>query len=152
MVAEELVRALRARHLTIGTGESLTAGWVGGAIASVPGCSDVFRGGVTAYTAEVKIAVLGLTSDEIAAGLVSETVAGAMARQAARLLGADVGLGTTGVAGPEPHGGSAVGTACLGVWVVGAAHTWTAVLEGDRDRVRRGCVEAVLHRAVELLT
>lgn len=151
-MAADLVRALRREHLTIATGESLTAGWVAGAIAGVPGCSDVFRGGVIAYAADVKVSVLGVTPDEIAAGLVSETVAAAMARQAAHVLGADVGLGTTGVAGPQSHGGSAVGSACLGVWLAGVAHTWSVQVDGDRNQVRGTCVDLVLQRAVELLT
>ena len=150
--SERLVAVLRQRGLTVATGESLTAGWVGGAIASVPGCSDVFRGGVIAYTADVKRTVLGLTAVELAQGLVSEEVAGAMARRVAALLGADVGLGTTGVAGPEAHGGSPVGKVCLGVWWPGGIRTWTIQCSGARDEIRRSCVAAVVAEAVELLT
>lgn len=150
--SERLVTVLRERGLSIATGESLTAGWVGGAIASVPGCSDVFRGGVIAYTAEVKRMVLGVTVEELGQGLVSEEVAGAMARRAAALLGADVGLGTTGVAGPESHGGAPVGRACLGVWWPGGIRTWTIQSTGARDEIRRSCVDAIVAEAVELLT
>lgn len=150
--AHALVDVLRARGMTVATGESLTAGWVGGEIARVPGCSEVFLGGIVAYTGPVKRAVLGLTDAEVAAGLVSEDVAGAMARRAAELFAADVGLGTTGAAGPEAHDGSPVGRACLAVWWREGMRTWTVNLTGDRDAIRRSCVDRVLAGAVELLT
>lgn len=150
--AAALVEALRSRHLTVATGESLTAGWVGGELARIPGCSDVFRGGVVAYSREAKGRVLGLTDEELSAGIVSEVVAGAMARRAALLFGADVGLGTTGAAGPEPHGGAPVGRVCLAVWWPGGLWTGSAMFGGDRDDIRRACVEQVLAQAVERLT
>lgn len=150
-LAEDLVTTLKRRGLTVAVAESLTGGWLCGALVSVPGSSEVLRGGVVAYTVEAKRILLGLEDDVLAAGVVSEPVAGAMALAVARILGADVGIGTTGVAGPAPHGGAPVGRVCLGVWSPGASRTWTVDLGGDRDGIRAGCVNAAIEGAWELL-
>lgn len=137
-----VVAALRRRGLTIATGESLTAGLVAATLADVPGCSDVLRGGVVAYQVDLKTRLLSVTADDLAHGVVSAPVAAAMALGAAQRLSADVGVGTTGVAGPEPHDGAAVGTAWIAVSVAGRVTTRQLAIDGDRAAVRHGCVAA----------
>ncbi len=149
--AGDLVAALDQRGLTIAVAESLTGGWVCGAVASIPGSSRVLRGGVVAYTVEAKHILLGLDDRVLEPGVVSEPVAGAMARAVAGILGADIGIATTGVAGPDPHAGQPVGRVCLGVWSASATRTWTVDLVGDRDTIRHSSVEAVIAGTVELL-
>lgn len=102
----ELVRVLTERGLTLAVAESCTGGLVGHRLTNVPGSSACFRGGVIAYDNEAKASVLGVSEELLAKqGAVCEGVALAMARGVRRLLGSDVGLGVTGIAGPT--GGSA---------------------------------------------
>ncbi len=108
---------LRERGMTVGFAESCTGGLVAHRVTNVPGCSAYFRGAVAAYADEVKRDVLGVPAALLAAhGAVSEEVAGAMAEGARRMLGSDLAVAITGIAGPD--GGSAekpVGTVCFGL-------------------------------------
>jgi nicotinamide-nucleotide amidase len=104
--AAEAVDALRAAKATVATAESLTGGLVCATLVSVPGASDVVRGGVVAYAAEVKIAALGVPEVLVAErGTVDADVAAAMAAGVRDRLGATYGVSTTGVAGPGPSEG-----------------------------------------------
>ena len=96
---------LIARGLTFGVAESLTGGLIASRLVNVPGASAWFRGGVVAYHAQVKFDVLGVPEGPV----VTEAAAAAMAEGAARVTGADVGLGITGVAGPDEQEGVAAG-------------------------------------------
>lgn len=149
--ARDLVSQLHERGLTIAVAESLTGGWVCGELVSVPGSSSVLRGGVVAYSVDAKRTLLHLTDEDLAAGVVSETVAAGMAQAVATILGADVGLATTGAAGPEPHEGAPAGRVCLGVWTAGGTRAWTVTLGGDRDSIRRASVHEALRGTLELL-
>ncbi len=125
---------LLARRLTLGTAESLTGGLIASRLVDVVGASRWFRGGVVAYTPDVKQDVLGVPAGPV----VSEAAAVAMARGAARLLRADVGLGITGVAGPESEEGVAPGTVYVGLALPGdEVETATLTLPGDRPRIRQ---------------
>ena len=125
---------LRARGWTLGVAESVTGGLIGGRIASVPGASETFRGTIGAYATEVKRSVLGVTAEPV----VSEESARQMAVGAQRVLGADVGIAVTGVAGPAEQDGVAVGTVCFGIALPdGTVEAMTTRLPGDRERVRQ---------------
>ncbi len=122
--SDELARAVidecRARGLTLGVAESLTGGSVVAGLISVPGASDVVRGGVVAYAVDLKESVLGVSAEVLAQdGAVSQACAEAMATGARRVLGVDVSVATTGVAGPDPSEGHAPGTVHLAVVVPG---------------------------------
>ena len=109
---EQAVAALlEARGLTLGVAESLTGGLVASRLVSVPGASTWFRGGVVAYDSAVKFSVLGVPEGPV----VSEAAARAMAGGARRALGASVGIGITGVAGPDPQEGLEPGTVFVGL-------------------------------------
>jgi len=98
---EALGNALAARGLTLATAESCTGGLIAHSVTRVPGSSGYFRGSVVAYDNAVKVSVLGVEPELLAArGAVSEEVARAMARGAAEALRADIGIATTGIAGP----------------------------------------------------
>lgn len=146
--ATSLIASMRARGLTLATAESLTAGQVAATLATVPGCSAVLRGGVVAYATDIKGTLLGLT-DEQCAHVVSQEVAEAMAQAAGRVLGADLGLATTGVAGPDPLDGQPPGTAWIAVHDRRSGHTISQLLRvhGSRARVRRATTQAVLRLA-----
>jgi nicotinamide-nucleotide amidase len=142
--ADQVVVDLIARGLTVATGESLTAGLVAATLAEVPGCSAVLQGGVIAYQREVKSALLGVTAEELSHGVVSQQVAVAMARGAARVTGAQMGIGTTGVAGPDAHEGQPVGTVWVAVSLPERVEARQLHLAGDREAIRRQTVVAVL--------
>ena len=112
---EAVARLLDRRGLSIAVMESCTGGLLASTITDVPGASQFFRGGLVTYTAEAKIHY-GVDADVIEAhGVVSNETAAAMAAAVRRQFDADIGVGITGVAGPEPHGGQPVGAVCLGV-------------------------------------
>ena len=132
-----VARLLGESGQTLATAESLTGGLVGGRVTTVPGASDYYRGGVVAYATEAKATILGVDQkllDEH--GPVSEPVAAAMAEGVRRAFAADVGLATTGVAGPTEQGGHPVGTLCLAVADAVGTATITRRAPGDRAQVR----------------
>jgi nicotinamide-nucleotide amidase len=127
-------KRLLAAGLTLAVAESLTGGLVASRLVNVPGSGDWFKGGVVAYDSEVKYAVLGVPRGPV----VTAEAARAMAEGVRRLTGADVGLATTGVAGPDGQEGRPVGTVFLGLALPGEEPEATEVhLPGDRDRVRQ---------------
>jgi nicotinamide-nucleotide amidase len=116
-----LSKILISNNLTIATAESCTGGSIGSRITSIAGASEIFKGGITAYSNEAKIALLKVESEDIAQyGAVSKQVACAMAKGAAQVLNTDIAVSTTGIAGPG--GGTPekpVGTVWIGVYVNG---------------------------------
>ncbi|MFD4479358.1 CinA family protein [Streptomyces sp. NPDC058471] len=114
--AAEALRLLQARGETLAVAESLTGGLVAAELTAVPGASRVFRGSVTAYATELKHDVLGVDGTLLAErGAVDADVALQMAAGVRKVMGADWGIATTGVAGPDPQDGQAVGTVFVAV-------------------------------------
>ena len=106
---------LRERSLTLATMESCTGGLLANLLTDVPGSSDYFKGGLVAYSNEMKMA-FGVDPELITQhGAVSSQVAEAMAAAARNRLGADVGIGITGVAGPDELEGKPAGTVYIGI-------------------------------------
>ncbi|HEX2049735.1 MAG TPA: competence/damage-inducible protein A [Actinomycetota bacterium] len=146
--AEALGAALRARGLTIAVAESLTGGLLASEIVDVPGASDYFRGGVVAYADDAKRDVVGVDAELLRrAGAVSDEAARALAAGAARAFGADLGVSTTGVAGPGPHDGVAAGTVYVGTSLGGRAEARRVHGYGDRANVRAVAVTFALDAA-----
>jgi nicotinamide-nucleotide amidase len=135
-----LLDLLRERGSTIGTAESLTGGLIASRLTDVPGASDVVRGAIVAYASEVKFDVLGLPEGPV----VTEAAARAMAEGACRVLGCDVSLAVTGVAGPASQEDLALGTVHFATVVDGATEAGTLRVPGDRERVRWLTVVTVL--------
>lgn len=122
------------RGETIAVAESLTGGLVAARLVDTPGISAVFAGGVVAYSAEMKHEVLSVPREVIdTCGVVSAEVAVLMAEGVASLMGADVSVATTGVAGPGPDNGVAAGTCWIGT-NEGLAYSFA--FPGDRECVR----------------
>ncbi|MGV0110718.1 CinA family protein [Arthrobacter sp. CP30] len=140
------VIALATRHgLTVATAESLTAGMVASALADVPGASSVLQGGVVAYQVEVKQNLLDVDADLLAdVGAVDARVAAAMAEGARLALVADIGVATTGVAGPSAHQGKPVGTVFTAISTASGTRSFEHHFHGGRDGIRAATVEAVL--------
>ncbi|MEJ7634442.1 CinA family protein [Aeromicrobium sp.] len=144
-LAVDAVTALRSAYATVAVAESLTGGLLCATLVSVPGASDVVRGGVVAYAPELKTQLLGVDAALIAEhGTVASEVAVQMAVGVRERLGATYGLSTTGVAGPDPSEGHRAGT--VHVAAAGPDEVWTAQLDlaGDRDTIRRETVDALL--------
>jgi nicotinamide-nucleotide amidase len=123
---------LSARGLTLAVAESVTGGLIASRLVNVAGASGWFRGGVVSYASEVKFELLGVTPGPV----VNAAAAEAMASGVATLLHADVGLGVTGVAGPEEQDGQPAGTVFVGLSLRGRVESVGLRLPGDRPRVR----------------
>jgi nicotinamide-nucleotide amidase len=152
-LAAVVLRELERRHATLAVAESCTGGMLGQRLTAVPGSSKVFLGGVVAYDNEIKLSLLGVSGDALAAhGAVSEQVAREMAAGAARGLGTDAALAVTGIAGPD--GGTAekpVGTVWIAALWQGEVRTAHYVFPGDRQVVRRRAAQAALDALRRLL-
>jgi nicotinamide-nucleotide amidase len=135
---------LRDRGLTLGLAESLTGGLVGSRISDAPGSSEIFKGSIVSYASEVKRSILGVTAERIVSG----ECAMQMAEGARRVLGADVGLAVTGVAGPAEQEGRPVGTVYFGLALPGSDPEAVEVrLPGDRLRIRQFSTITLLNLA-----
>jgi nicotinamide-nucleotide amidase len=141
-----VVSLLGAAGHTLGVAESLTGGLIGARLTNVPGASRVFRGGIVSYASEVKFELLGVPEGPV----VSAPAAEAMAVGARRVLGADVGLAVTGVAGPDWQDGERPGTVYVGLAFGDEVTSQLVVLPGDRERVRQfatiSAVDLLRHR------
>jgi nicotinamide-nucleotide amidase len=151
---QELVLALcRARALSLATAESCTGGLVAARLTSVPGASDVFRGGLVAYSNALKESELGVADEMLRTyGAVSAETAAAMAAGARARLGADVAVSVTGVAGPG--GGTdekPVGLVYLHAEAPDASHGIEFNFPGDRESIRQRSAVAALHLVRRLL-
>jgi nicotinamide-nucleotide amidase len=124
---------LRDRGLTLGLAESVTGGLVASRLTAVPGASTVLRGGVVSYASDVKFDLLGVTPGPV----VTAAAAAEMALGAARVLGTDVGLALTGVAGPDEQDGQPVGTLHVGLVINGNVTTASFRLPGQREQMRQ---------------
>lgn len=143
--SEGVVAALAARGETVATAESVTGGRLCAHLVDVPGASTVVRGAVVAYAADIKTGVLGVPAYVLARhGTVAAATARAMAERVRVLLGADWGVATTGVAGPDASEGQPPGR--VHVAVAGPTGSTDATLDitGDRDAVRTGTVGRAL--------
>lgn len=153
-VEELVLEAARSAGLTVGAAESCTGGLVAARLTSVPGASDVFRGGIVAYDNKVKVAQLGVPNETLAAhGAVSPETAAAMAAGARASLGADVAVSDTGIAGPG--GGTPekpVGLVYLHAEGSQGGEALELRLHGGREQIRRRATVAALHLLRRLLT
>jgi PncC family amidohydrolase len=150
--AEGVVRRLVETGLTVATAESLTGGLVGAAITGVSGSSAVYVGGVVSYATRVKVEVLGVSPEVVEAeGVVSAACAAQMAEGVRRVLGADLGVSTTGVAGPDLQEGKPAGTVHVGLAGPAGTVVLSPRLDGDRAAIRAATVDAALGLVVETL-
>jgi competence/damage-inducible protein CinA-like protein len=153
-ITEIVLDLCRERGLTLATAESCTGGLVAARLTSVAGSSDVFRGGVVAYSNDLKERELYVSARVLEEdGAVSAEAAQAMAQGARERLGADIGVAVTGVAGPG--GGSEekpVGLVYLHAAGPSGEEARKLDLPGDREMVRGRATAAALHLVRRLLT
>lgn len=155
--ASDAFEALRERGWTLGIAESLTGGGVAAEFVSVPGASAVLLGGVVAYATPVKHTLLGVDSELLAEhGPVHPQVALQMAdgvRSAVAVggRGADAGISTTGIAGPDSPDGQPVGTVHIGVVTPQGERTAAFRFAGDRAQIRAQAVQAAFSTLLDVL-
>lgn len=154
VTAAGVLAALGRSGRSLAVAESLTGGLLAATLVDVPGASAVFRGGVIAYATDLKVTLLGVDSALLAdRGPVDPEVAAQMAAGVRARLGADIGVSTTGVAGPDPQDGQPPGTVYVAVDERGGpARVHALRLDGDRAAVRQGTVQAVLSLLHESLS
>ena len=151
MNVPELLRALGERGQTLAVAESLTGGLLAASIVDVAGASAVFRGGFVVYATDLKATLAGVPSSLLAAhGPVHPLVAAALAAGARQRCGADWGLATTGVAGPDPQNGIEPGTVYVAVDGP-TSRVQRLDLTGDRAAIRAATVAAALALLAESL-
>jgi nicotinamide-nucleotide amidase len=131
---------LQARGLDLGVAESMTGGLIASRCTEVPGSSAWFRGGVVSYASEVKSDLLDVPEGPV----VSEEAAAAMAEGVSRVVGAEVGVSVTGVAGPETQDDMPVGTVFVGLHLSGATEVSHLRLSGDRTVIRQSAAVSAL--------
>ena len=152
-----IVRELTARGWSIAVAESLTGGLLVAELIRTPGASAVVNGGIVAYSTELKHTLLGVNSGLLAAhGPVHADVAAQMAagvrdRMAVAGVPATVGISTTGVAGPDPQDGVAVGTVFLGFAIGTDVRASGVQLTGTREDIRLAAVTESLEQLKILL-
>jgi nicotinamide-nucleotide amidase len=145
IAAAAAVHRLIDRHETLATAESLTGGLVAATVVEIPGVSAVYRGGLVVYATELKHILAGVPQallDE--RGPVDPDVAGALAEGARERCGADWGVATTGVAGPEPQDGKPVGLVYVAVAGASGTEVRELRLDGNRAAIRTESVTRAL--------
>jgi nicotinamide-nucleotide amidase len=151
--AAPVITAAIAANVQIATAESLTAGLIAATLAEVSGASAVLRGGVISYSSEVKASLLGVDESLLAqAGSVDGEVARQMAVGAQHACGAQLAVSATGVAGPQPHDGKAVGTVFIG-WAYREESGFVAHhFVGDRAKIRERSTIAAINQLASILS
>ncbi|MFS8102974.1 CinA family protein [Lentzea alba] len=140
-----VVELLKARHQTVATAESLTAGLLCATIVDTPGASAVVRGGLIVYATELKHELAGVDQQLLDEhGAVHPDVAIQLAEGARNRCKSDWGIGLTGVAGPDPQDGVAPGTVHIGLSGPGVSTVRSITVSGDRKAVRFTAVEKAL--------
>ena len=153
--ASKLVGLFRSAGLTVGFAESLTGGLISASVVNIAGASAVFKGSVISYTNAVKENVLKVPSEIIDSYTeVSDECAVAMAEGAASVLGVDIAVSVTGIAGPTGElPGKPIGTVYLGYCCPGSnmSGSFRLNFDGDRDTIRSCTVVAALDQAISLV-
>ncbi len=143
--------ALKQQKLTISAAESCTGGALLDALTNVPGSSEYVIGGVVAYSNKIKVKQLGVNENDLEKyGAVSKSVALQTARNVAALMNTDIGISTTGIAGPG--GGSdekPAGTVWVGFWSANKHFALKAGFSGDRLAIKQQTVELALETVRE---
>lgn len=154
--AARLIAELTRRQLTIAVAESLTGGLLAAELIRIPGASAVVTGGVVAYNTAIKRSVLGVDAGLLREhGAVHPQVAEQMAAGVRRVLAvdgrdADVGIATTGVAGPDPQDGRPVGTVFIAVAIGEQIQVRELALDGSRAAIRAAVVTEAIGAALEV--
>ena len=151
-LAQDVVKRLKRKRMTLATAESITGGGLGAAITSVPGASDVFLGGLITYSDQSKTKFLEIAKRILTKHTaVSEEVAIAMAQSARKQFGTDYAIATTGVAGPGKAYGQKVGTVWVAIDSKKGPVTLCLALSGTREDIRHATIQSALAAFTRIL-
>ena len=151
--AAEIINIMREKKLTLGTAESATGGLIAHMITNVPGSSDVFQGSIVCYSNQIKIKIVGVKEATLQeSGAVSGQVARAMAKRGRKVLGVDICVADTGIAGP---GGATPGKP-VGLFYLGLSHkdgtfTQKHIFKGTREENKQQAAQTALMLVREYL-
>ena len=153
-LSREIGDLLRQKKMTLGAVESATGGLISHAITNIAGSSDYFQGSVTSYSNEIKMKLIGVSAETLEKhGAVSAEVAEEMAAGGRKLLGVDICIADTGIAGP----GGATADKPVGLFYLGLADSHSTssrrhLFSGDRGQNKQNAAEAALMWLREYLT
>ena len=151
-LAQDVVKRLKRKKMTLATAESITGGGLGAAITSVPGASDVFLGGLITYSDQSKTMFLDIAKRILTKHTaVSEEVAIAMAQSARKQFGTDYAIATTGVAGPGKAYGQKAGTVWVAIDSKKGPVTLCLALSGTREDIRHATIQSALAAFTRIL-
>jgi nicotinamide-nucleotide amidase len=151
-LAQDVVKRLKRKKMTLATAESITGGGLGAAITSVPGASDVFLGGLITYSDQSKTKFLEIAKRILTKHTaVSEEVAIAMAQSARKQFGTDYAIATTGVAGPGKAYGQKAGTVWVAIDSKKGPVTLCLALSGTREDIRHATIQSALAAFTRIL-
>lgn len=151
-LASSLIKKLQENNLTIAVAESLTGGLVAASLTEIPGASKVFKGSITAYADEIKQNILNVKDETITNFTsISEQVSLEMAINVRTIMKSDIGISTTGVAGPEKSAGFLPGLVFVAISI--GDHNMCQKLEitGDRSKIRNQTVHEILQLTLSRL-
>ena len=152
-LAREVISKLTDEGRTLSTAESCTGGLLGKLLTDIPGASNAYKGGVISYVNEVKHRILGVEQETLdVCTAVSRETAHEMAKGTRELLKADVGVSTTGLAGPEGDGtGRPIGLVYVALDMEGFSYCRELHLNGDRAEIRAQAAHEALSMLLEFL-
>jgi nicotinamide-nucleotide amidase len=151
-LAQDVVKRLKRKKMTLATAESITGGGLGAAVTSVPGASDVFLGGLITYSDQSKTKFLEIAKRILTKHTaVSEEVAIAMAQSARKQFGTDYAIATTGVAGPGKAYGQKAGTVWVAIDSKKGPVTLCLALSGTREDIRHATIQSALAAFTRIL-
>jgi len=151
-LAQDVVKRLKRKKMTLATAESITGGGLGAAVTSVPGASDVFLGGLITYSDQSKTKFLEIAKRILTKHTaVSEEVAIAMAQSARKQFGTDYAIATTGVAGPGKAYGQKAGTVWVAIDSKKGPITLCLALSGTREDIRHATIQSALAAFTRIL-
>ena len=151
-LAQDVVKRLKRKQMTLATAESITGGGLGAEITSVPGASDVFLGGLITYSDQSKTKFLDIAKRILTKHTaVSEEVAIAMAQSVRKQFGSDYAIATTGVAGPGKAYGQKAGTVWVAIDSKKGPVTLCLALSGTREDIRHATIQSALAAFTRIL-
>ena len=151
-LAEDVIKRLKRKKMTLATAESITGGGLGAAITSVPGSSLVFLGGLITYSDQSKTKFLDIAKRILTKHTaVSEEVAIAMAQSVRKQFGSDYAIATTGVAGPGKAYGQKAGTVWVAIDSKKGPVTLCLALSGTREDIRHATIQSALAAFTRIL-
>ena len=149
---DKVYELLLEKKYKVVTAESCTGGLLAATIINVAGASSILDMSFVTYSNDAKETLIGVNPDTIEKyNVVSEEVAKEMAEGAKKITNANVGLSTTGLAGPKGDGILPVGMVCFGISIEDKTYTYTHIFKGPRQCVRKSSVKFILNKLLERL-